>query len=220
MRLRIRILAIALAIMATTGSSVVAQTVLSNGAPSGQAGFDIFNDYRSADDFTVSGSLGFDLIRFWGLLPAGSTYAPTIFWQILADAGGAPGATVAAGGAATVQSTLRTSVGFGFDSWQFDLAVGPQLLGPGIFWLALHDGALGDATDSTLLWEMSNAQSASQFAVDFVPTGEWTGNWGGDLAFELRTTENVTATPEPATVSLLAIGVISLVIGRRWRRTP
>jgi hypothetical protein len=132
-----------------SAAPLAAQTSYSNGAPNGQAGFDIFNDFRAADDFTFTGLLSFDLIRFWGLLPGASTYTPTIFWQILQDAGGVPGTTSVASGLTAAIGTLRTAVGeTGFDSWQFDLMIGPQLLGPGIYWLALHDGALGSITDS------------------------------------------------------------------------
>ena len=198
--------------------SVGAQVVYSNGAPNSQAGWDIFNDYRAADDFGVASLLQFDQIRFWGLLPSLGTYAPSIFWQILSDAGGVPGPTVVVGGSAVATPTLRTSLPFGFDSWQFDLDVGPQLLGPGIFWLALHDGAPGDITDSTLLWEMTSGQSGSEFAINFIPADEWTGNSGGDLAFELRDSSPVTATPEPTTIVLVVTGFAGIAMWKRRRR--
>jgi hypothetical protein len=209
---------IGLVALLATATPSAAQIVHNNGAPNGQAGFDIFNDFRAADDFTVTGSLGFDLIRFWGLLPAGSTYAPTIFWQILTDAGGVPGSSAVASGSVLAQSTLRTALPVGFDSWQFDLAIGPQILGPGIFWLALHDGAIGDITDSSLLWEVTGSQIGSQFAVDFIPANDWTGNWGGDLAFQLESTPQITATPEPATMALVGTGLFGLAAARRRRR--
>jgi hypothetical protein len=211
-------IATALIVLTAVPRSATSKIVVNNGAPNGQAGFDIFNDFRAADDFTVATALQFNEIRFWGLLPAGSTYAPSIFWQILSDAGGTPGSTVVASGAGIAATALRASLPNGFDSWQLDLAVGPQVLGPGIFWLALHDGAVGDITDSSLLWEMTGGRTGSEFAVDFIPASEWTGDWGGDLAFQLQNTTPVTATPEPATMSLVAIGFGGLAAVRRRHR--
>jgi hypothetical protein len=198
---------------------VTGQSVYNNGAPNGSAGWDIFNDYRAADDFTFTGTLAFDLIRFWGLLPTGFAYSPTMFWEILADGGaGSPSATSMASGLVAAQPTLRTSLGvLGFDSWQFDLSVGPQSLGPGIYWLALHDGPLGGITDSSLLWEMTGANTASQFQFQLLPTSEWSGPMGGDLAFELGTLQPQ-VTPEPLTITLLGTGLAGIAAARRRRR--
>jgi hypothetical protein len=207
--------------MLAIGAPVSAQTVFNNGAPNSQAGWDIFNDYRAADDFRFTGTLSFDLIRFWGLLPTGFNYAPNIFWEILNDGGaGTPGTSVASGNV-LAQPTLRTSISaFGFDSWQFDLSVGPQSLGPGIYWLALHDGPLSGITDSTLLWETTGLNSGYQFAVQLIPTAEWSGDFGGDLAFDLRNSALAPAVvPEPFTVVLLGTGLLALGLVHRRRRS-
>src|SRR5688572_9433507 len=202
----------------TTAVPVAAQSVVNNGTPNGQAGWDIFDDYRAADDFTFGGTLSFDLIRFWALLPSSYAASTTIFWEILNDAGaGAPGATILASGSTLAQQTLRSPLAFDFNSWQFDLAVGPQSLGAGIYWLALHDGALGESTGSTLLWEMTSQQSGSQFAVEALSNPPFTGDMGGDLAFELLMTDPAVV-PEPATIALLATGLIGIAAARRRRR--
>ncbi len=193
---------------------VRAQKQFSNGTPNGQAGWDIFNDFRAADDFTFASTTTFNRIRFWGLLPTGLSYTPTIFWEILANAGAVPGSSSLASGSVFAQALRRSTLASGFDSWQFDLPIQTQSLGAGTYWLALHDGLIGNTTDSTLLWEATSASSGSQFAVQFLPTGEWTADWGSDLAFELRSAQ---VTPEPVTVALVGSGLLGLLIARRRR---
>jgi hypothetical protein len=189
-----------------------AQTVYNGGAPNGGAGWNIFDDNQAATSFWTPAQLTFDAIRFWGLLPQSTPYAADIFWTIMSDAGGTPGSIVASGDAVAT-SVLRTGVGAGFFSLQFDLALAaPQTLGAGEFWLALHDGPLDPSafTGSSLLWETTDAPGTfdiQTFTVD--PT--WVAGADQGLAFELRTT----ATPEPATFLLAATGLLLVVAVRR-----
>ena len=186
-----------------------AQVVYSGGAPAGSNSNDIFDDFRAADNFALAGPATFNSIRFWALLPTGSVYTPSIYWELLHDDGGLPGASVASG-LVTAMMTFRTALAFGFDSWQADLSVAETSLGAGVFWLALHDGALGDATGSTMFWETSDSGYGADYAVDFIPSGEWTGEWEGNLAFELSHT-----VPEPPSVTLVLIGLVGVAAVRR-----
>jgi hypothetical protein len=193
-----------------------AQVAYDGGAPNGFAGWNVFNGTRSADDFVVRSALQFNTIRFWGLLPATVGHAPTMFWEILSDASGLPGFTSVASGSQDAVSARRGPGQFsGTTSWQFDFAVGPQTLGPGTFWLALHDGGLTDVTFSGLVWETTDAGHGADFAVeDF---GLWSGGWSGNLAFQLL---DVTAVPEPGTLALTLSGLAVLAALARGRARP
>jgi hypothetical protein len=200
------------ALALATATSVRAQVVVNGGAPNEGIGWNIFDDNRAAAQFSLGSASVFDAIRFWGLLPSGPAIGPNIFWEILNDAAGAPSSRVVASGNAIATGTQRLELTAfpGFFSWQFDFGIGPRSLGGGVYWLALHDGALtpSDFTSSSLIWERTDAPGAhaiQTFSVD----DRWDVNTTGGLAFELRQ-DQVVATPEPATFALLASGLAGL----------
>jgi hypothetical protein len=218
-----RAAALGLALLAFARTPLAAQAVYSSGAPNGGVGWNIFDDNQAAALFSTTSTLAFDDIRFWGILPDGPLYTPTMYWSIYADDAGAPGAAVATGSALTT-AVLRASVGAGFSSWQFDFDVGDQSLASGMYWLALHDGPLDPTivTGSTLFWETVNS---GQYAIQtFSIDDSWNVinpdlESGDGLAFELRETPSVVGTPEPSSIALLATGVVGLIaVKRRVRK--
>ncbi len=216
-----RITMLSLAILLSTGLAreARAQVVYAGGAPNGWPGYDIFDDFLSADDFQLSTAASFNALRFWGILPSAPAYSPDVFWQIFLDAGGAPGTSVAQGNALATPTLRGPSAFSGFDSWQFDLSLGPQSLGAGTYWLALHDAAPGTYSGSGLIWEQTNGGLGSDFAVEFIPDAQFTTGWSGNLAFELRNNVTAQVTPEPGTEALLATGLLALLaLARRRRR--
>ena len=209
-----------------------AQVVVNGGAPNGAVGMDIFNDYRSSTAFSVGvGGLSFDAIRFWGILPNSlPTYSPRIFWQILADASGAPdnGSVAREGNAFAAGSNPVALAGFtGFTEWQFDFSTGTQTLAPGAFWLALHDGPVDPGapdptvnyTNSDLIWGTTGA--GSPYDAESISAGlGWARQGDTGLAFELRASE-VTSTPEPTSAALVLTGLAGLAgVAFRRRKDP
>jgi len=102
---------------------------------------------------------------------------------------------------------------------RFDFGTGLQSLGAGSFWLALLDGTL-DFTSPDYNWSSLTREmtaGGTPYESEFISAGlGWTQQGERSLAFQLLDTRQVVATPEPASLILLATGM-ALVLGVRRR---
>jgi hypothetical protein len=188
--------------------------VYSNGGPDGAGALAITDPFRSIDDFSFSSLTTIDGIRFWNIQDA--AFDPTGFeWTISTDAAGVPGITVASGFAAAIRQAQGTGC-CGAPRYQNDMFIGSLTLAPGTYWLNLRD----NAGPPFIYWETtaSFTGSSAQYGQDDPDNPNdpilYT-DAGTDLAFEL------TMTPEPSSVALLATGLFGLigVTRRRTRRS-
>ena len=203
------------ALVAAGSAGAQAQAVVwDNGLPIDPPGAWSLGLRVIADDFTVAGPAAMSVggVRLWAIAVPAFPFAPTgtMSWQILDNgASGHPGNVLASGAAAptvTPDGTLGA-----FDAYRVEFAIPTQVLGPGTYFLALHDGPPGVYAGTNFLWATSSGTgNAEDITTPAAPV-----SLGSELAFQLLAP---VAVPEPATVALTAAGLAVLAVAGRRRR--
>lgn len=206
----------ALAAALVTASTVQAQ-IYSNGLPNGSNGNEM-TSWIQADDFTLTTSTNVVGIRFWGIIGTGASYAGSISWRIYENNSGEPGSTVLHSGTFTGSGVGQGPVAIeGYTRYQFDIPTA-FTLGAGTYWLGLHNGDYTNTARAEFYWETTDANETASGREDESPfdSGGWYNN-GNEHAFELLG-ESSTSVPEPASISLLVVGIAGLGVAAKRRR--
>jgi hypothetical protein len=206
------ILAVSLVAFGLSGSAQAA--TIGNGPPNQTGGSDL-NAFLEADNFTLSASFTITQIKYWSLQNTLADYAGTTDWGFYTDNSGVPGTALFSGNTvATGVATGNTTQGLNEFAYTFPVNV---VLGPGNFWLVLHNGPSNNIPNTIYYWAWSsdtgNSQSMDVVQVVNAPViglnpPIWSGNFT-ELAFELTTV------PEPASMALVGGGLFAAWFVRR-----
>lgn len=162
-----------------------------------------------AEDFNLAGDTTLNGITFWSMEGDGA-YRGRISWSIRENnRRDAPGALVARGIQADVSRTALGSYD-GLQEYRNAFALNtPLTLGPGTYWLVLHNGAPRNLNDpNEFLWESAADNNTLRGDERFARSGPWSTT-GTEHAFQ------VSAVPEPEQVLMLLIGMTLLACVKR-----
>ena len=201
----------------------MAAVVYDGGAPDGVNGNNV-SSFVIAQQFTLTNAATLQGLIFFGssnINNVPSQFGGTIGFRILLDNAGAPGTSQALGSDSTVQLINNGTRNSGTDEYRFLVNLGSISLGVGAYWLALHEGTMGTASDNTIIfWDTTGSAPAGtpnvQGTSDLSGLSGYSAQNSVKLAFQLLDAPAYNAVPEPSTwVLMLSAGGILLLRRRR-----
>jgi hypothetical protein len=207
--------ALVILIIALSAGSASAAVIFNNGGPSDGASYVVSNENSNiaADDFVLAP--GEDVIRdihWWGAYGDNSVFADDFTVRVYADDNGLPAGLVAERASVDPLRSMTDLITTGEDLviYAYDLILGvPIDLNPETtYWLSIFNSGAGQG--ESWRWVIASVDDPANGA--FFVNNEWTTQ-GFELAFNL--TNDV---PAPATLALMALGLVGVGFQRRARR--
>lgn len=210
--------------VATLPNAARAQTLIYDNGSFGTAGATSITAFSLADDFVLSSSSTFDLVRVWLMdfntpMNTLEQFSGTLSWQIYNNNAGLPGTTLSSGTVSGAQiTTTDTGANLSGNSiFQLDFAIPSQTLSAGTYWFRIKENGLNDDNDSSsVLWLASSAATGfeTQLSGTVVNPTTWNSASPNNRAFQFYSSSSSVA-PEPGTLAFLMLGGTLVLIKRR-----
>ncbi|CAN5359420.1 hypothetical protein BH09GEM1_BH09GEM1_30690 [soil metagenome] len=202
------------AALAATPNVVAGAQVWDNGVPNNANGYSINNIYGTANDFTLSSTTALGAFNWWALT---GERAPTVTASYRIDlasngTGGYPGAVFKSFIFGSATGTITGYGCCGLAAYAFSADLGGYSLGAGTYWANILNYSDGTVNS---YWATSSGGTSPSGAPQRLGNS---ADAYGEGAFNISASGAVVATPEPASVALLATGLIGLAGMARSRK--
>jgi PEP-CTERM motif len=180
-------------------------TLVGSGPPNQSGGSDL-NAFLEADSFTIGSLLSFTEIKYWTDQGSAADFSGSTVWAIYNNVSGSPGVSLFSGSSSAAGVATGNTVVGGLNEFVYDFTAN-FTLGPGTYWLVLHNGPVNTIPATQFYWAWQSGVGNSQ-SQDLVVAGSpWVAN-EAELAFQL-------ITPEPASTLLVGGGLVAVWLARR-----
>ena len=217
------ILGIALVLVSLTANAAQGQITLAENTfnPALRNGGDNLFSYGhtiGAEDFSLASTYSITSISHLSFHTPSQVQPTSIDWFLYDNNGTTPGAVLFSGNSTTYTTAVEQFVGQ-YDITRYSIALSGITLGPGDYWVGFHNNTEAGYVDPHWAFASGGTSIDNRNAISTNDGLTWSNHYsGGDDDMAFRVEGAVVATPEPASLALLATGLVGIAAALRRKR--